>query len=256
MYTQLIDLSKDCLPSLAVTRAVPLPPYGGDLLYVRQLHGHLSANIFRAQHHLVYRLYPHCFEVLQGLSRGGVAIAEELRPQRLALEYKMRKRIVSLFADVATGIAHLHKCRILHLDVKPENMLASAITFTHPKESRPNTWMRGVISDLGHSRALPTDKHKITFPDLLAHHGTRAYRAPEAWSPAAPGKEPYACDRSDVFSLAVSLCICLTGTVLDHDPKLLQLGGAKASRDEAAVESVHHWRVRPVPAPQDRRALR
>jgi serine/threonine-protein kinase len=89
--------------------------------------------------------------------------------------------------EVASGLAHAHSQRVLHLDVKPENILLLADG-------------RAVLADFGVSRFA--SKSKRTYTEA----GTLGYMAPEQ----AYGHPRYA---SDVFSLGLIAYEILTGSL-------------------------------------------
>lgn len=94
---------------------------------------------------------------------------------------------LDLSAQAARGLAHVHRLGILHRDVKPQNMLLSALGEVK-------------LADFGLAQAMQSQR-----PEVSANVGTPAFRAPEvcAGGSATPA--------SDVFSLGASLFFLLTG---------------------------------------------
>ncbi|MFI5457191.1 MAG: protein kinase [Isosphaerales bacterium] len=104
-----------------------------------------------------------------------------------------------LMATVARAIEHLHQAGIVHLDVKPSNILLDG-----PPDGR---WDQAtpMVTDFGIARA--GDDPGGTAADPIGVRGTPSYMAPEqiAGDRAAIGP------RSDVFALGATLYSLLTG---------------------------------------------
>ena len=98
------------------------------------------------------------------------------------------RRVMDIVRQVAAGLAYAHSQRILHRDVKPENILI----FERG---------RAAIGDFGVSRRM------VELGKTYSEAGTLGYLAPEQ----AYGKPTYA---SDVFSLGVIAYEYLTGELL------------------------------------------
>jgi len=98
-------------------------------------------------------------------------------------------RARAIILQIADALTYLHGCGVIHLDLKPENIILS------------NEWVK--LIDFGLAV-------KSTLPDLLAKdfsspHGTPFYISPE--QVAGIRSEP----RSDIYSLGVILYEMLTG---------------------------------------------
>ncbi|MCX6676309.1 MAG: protein kinase [Methanothrix sp.] len=81
------------------------------------------------------------------------------------------KHLVLLYAQgILAGIAHMHKCRIFHLDMKPQNVIICKGDFAK-------------IIDFGLSRGavLQTKSERFEAPGHWAGQGTNGYINPEAW---------------------------------------------------------------------------
>lgn len=122
------------------------------------------------------------------------------RPRRSGcLSWKLRY-IVAI--DVAKGLAYLHhdcRSRILHLDIKPENILLD--------ES-----FRALVSDFGLSKLTPKDESQA----MSTIRGTRGYMAPE-WL-----LEKGISDKTDVYSYGMVLLEIVGGrknVILVQDEK-------------------------------------
>ncbi len=117
-------------------------------------------------------------------------LASDLATRSLA-DYPAAKRsariALRVICDVAHGLAHAHSHRIMHRDVKPENILIFEDG-------------RAALADFGVSRFARTAS--ATFTEA----GTLGYLAPEQ----AYGRP---CLASDVFSLGMIACELLTGTL-------------------------------------------
>lgn len=72
--------------------------------------------------------------------------------------------------QVTDGLAYLHHCKIVHRDIKPQNILIS----------RTGEQMK--LADFGISRALKTnDKTDFTNTNVTNPHGTKGWIAPELY---------------------------------------------------------------------------
>ncbi|XP_058727646.1 probable receptor-like protein kinase At5g20050 [Vicia villosa] len=122
------------------------------------------------------------------------------RPRRSGcLSWKLRYKVA---IDVAKGLAYLHhdcRSRILHLDIKPENILLD--------ES-----FRALVSDFGLSKLTPKDESQA----MSTIRGTRGYMAPE-WL-----LEKGISDKTDVYSYGMVLLEIVGGrknVILVEDEK-------------------------------------
>lgn len=98
--------------------------------------------------------------------------------------------VVAIATDIARGLAFLHERGILHLDIKPGNVLLH--------------WDNGaalpkaMLSDFGSSRLLGDTPSRRT-----GHTGTMEYMAPEAVLPDASGGLAELTNKADVWSLGI-----------------------------------------------------
>lgn len=103
---------------------------------------------------------------------------------------------VRIARDVAKGLQHAHQHGIVHRDIKPGNILLTS------KEPSPGDAFRVVVTDFG--LCQDPDADPALFPPGRMM-GTPYYIAPEQ----ARGER--ADDRSDLYSLGITLFVMLTG---------------------------------------------
>jgi serine/threonine-protein kinase len=100
-------------------------------------------------------------------------------------------QILSLITDILLGLSHAHERRIIHCDIKPENILLAP---------HPRGWTAR-ISDFGIARMAET---LLVEKKRGGYTGSPAYMAPERFY----GKSSYA---SDVYAVGILLYELLTG---------------------------------------------
>jgi tetratricopeptide (TPR) repeat protein len=103
-----------------------------------------------------------------------------------------RKHRLELLAQVCDAVAHAHQRGVIHLDLKPANILVDASGFAK-------------VLDFGVSRLTDPDAGDSIAPDDAA--GTPAYMSPEQLGLIAGGSET----RSDIYGLGVIAYEMLTG---------------------------------------------
>ncbi|KAI8820571.1 kinase-like domain-containing protein [Fimicolochytrium jonesii] len=117
-------------------------------------------------------------------AKGFMYIALELCPASLAdviekpndaliSALRMRLKPASVLFQIARGLHHLHELKIVHRDIKPQNILVGA-----HKDSKTGAHPRVLISDFGLGKRLGDDQSSFHH----THHtagGTVGWRAPE-----------------------------------------------------------------------------
>lgn len=137
------------------------------------------------------------------------------------VQSKPQKRLTPLEAvditlQMARALEYAHSKNILHRDIKPENMLIGE-----------NGTVK--LADLGLAQSLG---EKISVGDKDHVLGTPHYIAPEIVR-----KQPFD-QRSDLYSLGVTMYYMLTGTMPYTANSLKELIGDKLNRDAPAVDRV------------------
>ncbi|CAK1367782.1 Serine/threonine-protein kinase/endoribonuclease IRE1 [Cercospora beticola] len=100
------------------------------------------------------------------------AKTEELRAERRKLKLAIQQDMNRTLQQLAAGLHHLHKLRIIHRDIKPQNILVA-----YPKKTQPPGTTRLVISDFGLGKNLP--ENMSTLIDPTGNVGTSGWKAPE-----------------------------------------------------------------------------
>lgn len=115
---------------------------------------------------------------------GGVPL-DQLLDHSLDLRFALRLAI-----NLATAIDELHRCGVIHKDIKPANVLVNSLT--------GQCWLTG----FGICSRLPRERQSAEPPEFVA--GTLAYMAPEQ-----TGRMNCSIDsRSDLYSLGITLIKC------------------------------------------------
>ena len=119
-----------------------------------------------------------------------------------------------ILEQVASGLAYLHQRKIVHQDIKPDNILIDANQDC-------------VITDFGISLKAQSTLRKSM--RIQANSGTMAYMAPERFS-----AEPHPIPANDVWSLGAMMFELVEGTV----PFVAQMGGL-AQLNGAQLPTMH-----------------
>jgi serine/threonine protein kinase len=111
---------------------------------------------------------------------------------------------IEMTKEILDGLEHLHEQRIIHRDIKPDNILLQRET---PR-----------LADFGIARVIKTDSYS------KAVIGTFAYMAPEAFD----GKRN---EQTDIWSVGVLLYLMLAGRLPYDQADIVSLVGAIISHD-------------------------
>lgn len=169
----------------------------------------------------------------------GLPLTEWCDRERLSLADRLR-----LFVRVCRGVQHAHQKGVVHRDLKPGNVLVTAID----GEPRPKIIDFGIAVAAARSLNAPT----------IAHIGTPAYMSPEQ-----AGETGFDVDtRSDVYSLGVVLAELLTGAT----PAAGSVGSGRSAQRSttltlpsaglAAIEATERERVAMLRRSAPKRLLR
>lgn len=99
------------------------------------------------------------------------AKTEERQLQLRNLKLGIQQDVPKTLQQLAAGLYHLHNLRIIHRDIKPQNILVA-----FPKRNQ-NNGTRLVISDFGLGKNLP--ENVSTLIDPTGNAGTSGWKAPE-----------------------------------------------------------------------------
>lgn len=117
---------------------------------------------------------------------------------RAGMHLLREDEIVQLLHDITSGLGFLHDKGILHLDIKPGNVLLhwedDALLYVHYSYSP-----RALLSDFGSSVPL----HQNWMRTRTGHTGTLEYMAPEAVVPDANGALSELSSKADIWSLGI-----------------------------------------------------
>ena len=120
-----------------------------------------------------------CQASIWDLYQGDETFSEE----RTALMSEINRDAPRALAQIAAGLCHLHDLRILHRDIKPQNILIA-----YPKKNQASG-PRFVISDFGLCKTLPDNAS--TLIGTTGNAGTVGWKAPELINiPAAVDGKP------------------------------------------------------------------
>lgn len=121
--------------------------------------------------HFLYIAVELCQASLFEVWEAEKARTEERQTQLRTLKMSIQQDIPRALEQLAAGLYHLHNLRIIHRDIKPQNILVA-----FPKRNQ-NTGPRLVISDFGLGKNLP--ENVSTLIDPTGNAGTSGWKAPE-----------------------------------------------------------------------------
>jgi len=121
---------------------------------------------------------------------GGMSIKETLKAEKIGL-----KSFLQISSKVSETLGLIHKNNIIHLDIKPDNILMN------PKNNEIK------ITDFGISAALTHANDELYNPDVI--EGTLSYMSPEQTGRMNRGVDY----RTDIYSLGATFYEMLTGEV-------------------------------------------
>jgi hypothetical protein len=142
----------------------------------------------------------------------------EATTEKGALPLDLRSLLV-VVRDVAAALAHLEQHRVIHCDVKPENVLVKLEEGGSGDAGRQRV-ARAVLIDFGLARLLPPGVRQLD-----ARGGTWMCKAPEQMNGppglALAGQErsesPVVCGSTDVWALGMVICqLCAGGPLPSH----------------------------------------
>lgn len=122
--------------------------------------------------------------------RGGSAALRTRPRTRKTWEPMAAAEVCEIIAQVCEGLEEAHKCRYIHRDIKPDNILLM--------EKQP-AFGKAKLGDFGIAKILENSQGALTTI------GTKAYMAPEVFD--GRGAREF----SDVYSLGVTMFRLLTG---------------------------------------------
>jgi len=114
----------------------------------------------------------------------------------------------NMLKQITSGLLYLHTLKIVHRDIKPQNILVSApkLNLTNPSASQPP---RLLISDFGLCKKLEGDQNSFRATTAFAA-GTSGWRAPELLvddDPNLPASAPMDLSRVDTTNFSEPLVV-------------------------------------------------
>ncbi|EMI46645.1 serine/threonine-protein kinase [Rhodopirellula sp. SWK7] len=189
-----------------VALAKPLPKYSHDHFDAFLREAHLTG---RLEHPCIINLFDmdvdsdgrpfFTMEFKQGRSLR--AVLKELRNGRERDRFTLRKRLM-LFMRVCEAIAYAHSQRILHLDIKPENIQIGEFG-----ETQVCDWGLGVVMP---SNEPLHDSEVLLDPDLYGPLFDTVKGTPTYMSPEQKDRRARKTPQMDIYALGCVLCEIVT----------------------------------------------
>ncbi|CCK68884.1 bifunctional endoribonuclease/protein kinase IRE1 KNAG_0B04500 [Huiozyma naganishii CBS 8797] len=99
-------------------------------------------------------------------------------PSSKIMKFRKNLDLVDLLCQIGSGIAHLHSLKIIHRDIKPQNILVSENRIASIATSSTKENLRILISDFGLCKKLDNDQSSFR-TNMQNPAGTTGWRAPE-----------------------------------------------------------------------------
>lgn len=117
---------------------------------------------------------------------------------------------VTVLEQIAEGVKYLHSLKIVHRDIKPQNILVAPVKKRRAKKVNPDDKyaVRMLISDFGLCKRLENDQSSFRATTANGGAGTSGWRAPEVLNDDSNRRATRALD---IFSLGCVFYYVLTG---------------------------------------------
>ncbi|KAG5361841.1 Serine/threonine-protein kinase ppk4 [Yarrowia sp. C11] len=117
---------------------------------------------------------------------------------------------VTVLEQIAEGVKYLHSLKIVHRDIKPQNILVAPVKKRRAKKATPDDKyaVRMLISDFGLCKRLENDQSSFRATTANGGAGTSGWRAPEVLNDDSNRRATRALD---IFSLGCVFYYVLTG---------------------------------------------
>lgn len=138
--------------------------------------------------------------------------------------------VLTYARGILAGIDHMHKCRVFHLDMKPQNVIICKGDFAK-------------IIDFGLSRGavLQTKSERFEAPGHWASQGTNGYINPEAWDWAGNAiTSEIDLAKRDSFAVGMTIINGLLGPFLGMDEVKVNFGEQK----QHVLNRIQTWKDR------------
>jgi serine/threonine-protein kinase/endoribonuclease IRE1 len=205
--------------------------------------------------HFLYIAVELCQASLFEVWEADKARTEERQTQLRGLKLAIQQDMSSALHQLAAGLYHLHTLRIIHRDIKPQNIL---VAYPIPPA---RTGTRLVISDFGLGKNLP--ENVSTLVDPTGNAGTSGWKAPELISqpkedakvsntshPGTPSSEPGTGGTTtgvkraaDIFSLGCLFFWALTDGIhpFEDENGFMQMREVNIKRGKKTLDALAQW---------------